>query len=134
MPPVRSRKLRCSMPERAQPFGAGPLEELQVVGIEDDAAGVGVFPVDANGEFKDIKLMRDGGSCRARHRSRATDSCSCAIELAVEKRTKSCGFVRCRNRGPGVTATWARFITSKAKSQLPCDAELLARLEQSAQA
>ena len=69
----------------AQPFGAGPLEELQVVGIEDDAAGVGVFPIDANGEFEGHRLQRSASTAR----SRATDSCSCAIELAVEKRTKS---------------------------------------------
>src|SRR6478735_7887390 len=34
--------------EAAQPLGAGALEELQVVGVEDDAGGVGVFPVDAH--------------------------------------------------------------------------------------
>jgi len=26
--------------QRTQPFGAGPLEELEVVGVEDDAAGI----------------------------------------------------------------------------------------------
>ena len=36
--------------ERAQPFGAGALEELDVVGVVDDAAGVRVFPVDAHGQ------------------------------------------------------------------------------------
>ena len=30
----------------AQPFGAGALEELQEVRVEDDAGGVGVFPID----------------------------------------------------------------------------------------
>ena len=30
----------------AQPFGAGPLEEFQVVGVIDDTAGVGVFVID----------------------------------------------------------------------------------------
>jgi hypothetical protein len=34
--------------EAAQPLGARALEELQVVGVEDDPRGVGVFPVDAN--------------------------------------------------------------------------------------
>ena len=34
--------------EAAQPLGAGALEELEVVGVEHDAAGVGVFPVHAH--------------------------------------------------------------------------------------
>src|SRR6478735_10750711 len=34
--------------EAAQPLGAGALEELQVVGVEDDAGGVGVLPVDSH--------------------------------------------------------------------------------------
>src|SRR4029453_15598828 len=109
----------------AQPFGAGPLEELQVVGIEDDAAGVGVFPIDANGELEGHRQVK-------RACSRATVSCKCAMELAVEKRTKSwvCAVPKSR---PGVTATWARFITSKAKSQLPWMPSFWHAFEQSAQ-
>jgi hypothetical protein len=33
---------------RAQPLGAGALEELQVVGIEDDAACIGILVVHAH--------------------------------------------------------------------------------------
>ncbi|MNJ03954.1 hypothetical protein D3C73_1645000 [compost metagenome] len=36
----------------AQPFGARALKEFQVVGIEDDAAGIGIFIVDTNGPRK----------------------------------------------------------------------------------
>src|SRR5678815_5391519 len=46
-PRVRAQRLLAEA-EAAQPFGAGALEELQVVGVEDDAGGVGVFPVDAH--------------------------------------------------------------------------------------
>src|SRR3954453_19137291 len=35
--------------ETAQPFGARALEEPEVVGVEDDACRVGVFPVDTDG-------------------------------------------------------------------------------------
>ena len=41
--------------QRAQPLGARALEKLQVVGIEHDATGVGVFPVHA-----DVKSVAHG--------------------------------------------------------------------------
>ena len=44
--------------ERAQPFGAGALHELQVVGVEHDAAGIGVFPVDAHRAGRKLMRMR----------------------------------------------------------------------------
>jgi hypothetical protein len=53
--------------------------------------------------------------------------------LAVEKRMKRPVSAVPKSR-PGVTATWARFMTSKAKSQLPEMPSLRARPLQSAQA
>src|SRR5205085_8267686 len=44
--------------EAAQPFGARALEELQVVGVEDDAGRVGVFPVDAHRQAEGAVLTR----------------------------------------------------------------------------
>jgi hypothetical protein len=47
--PRVAQQLRLLMADLAQPFGAAAFEELQIVGVIDDAAGVGVFVVDANG-------------------------------------------------------------------------------------
>ena len=47
--------------QRAQPLGARALEELQVVGVEDHAAGVGVFPVDAHRVARTRQAGRGGG-------------------------------------------------------------------------
>ena len=56
-----------------------------------------------------------------------------AMELAVEKRTNRSGSKLPKSR-PGVMATWARRITSRAKSQLPCTPRRWAASVQSAQA
>ena len=48
----------------AQPLGAGALEELEVVGVEHDAAGVGVFPVHAHGPCERRRLAARAGSQR----------------------------------------------------------------------
>ena len=61
------------------------------------------------------------------------DSCRCAIELAVEKRTNFAVSAVPKSR-PGVTATCARFMVSKAKSQLPEMPSFSAKAVQSAQA
>jgi len=37
-------------PERAQPLGARTLHELEIVRVIHDAAGIGVFPIDAYGD------------------------------------------------------------------------------------
>jgi hypothetical protein len=47
--------------ETAQPLGAGALEELQVVGVIDDATRVGVFPIDAR---RVAKRLAEEGSHR----------------------------------------------------------------------
>jgi hypothetical protein len=78
----------------AQPFGTGPFEIFQIVGMEHHAAGVGVFPVDPNRPRKGgvrmdavfglgaVRVLRHPSSvCR-----RATAVCRCAMELALEKR------------------------------------------------
>jgi hypothetical protein len=44
-----AQQLGLLMADRAQPFGTAALEELQVIGVIDDAAGIGVFVVNANG-------------------------------------------------------------------------------------
>src|SRR5690606_14234908 len=46
--------------ERAQPLGAGPLEEAQVVSVVDDAARIGVLIVDTDRPAED----RSGGGLR----------------------------------------------------------------------
>src|SRR5688572_2594171 len=92
--------------QRAQPFGAAALHELEVVGIEHDAAGVGVLPIHAD---RKRVAHRAGFAIMARRRS--MDSSRCAIELAVEKRTNLPVSAVPKSR-PGVTATWARFMVS----------------------
>ena len=58
MKPCSLRELALRMPERAQPFGARALHELEVVGVVDDAAAIGVFPVDARapGEVPPLRV------------------------------------------------------------------------------
>jgi hypothetical protein len=55
------------------------------------------------------------------------------MALAVEKRMKRCG-VGGAEIAPGVTATWARRISSKAKSQLSLTPSFSQADAQSAQA
>jgi hypothetical protein len=55
------------------------------------------------------------------------------MELAVEKRTKRAVSAVPKSR-PGVTATWARFINSKANAQLSCTPSVRQAWVQSAQA
>ena len=43
--------------DRAQPFAATAFEKLEVVGVIDDAASVGVFVVNANGERESVRLL-----------------------------------------------------------------------------
>src|SRR6478672_4350017 len=60
--------------DAAQPFGTGALEELEVVGVEDDAGGVGVFPVDAHRRAEVgglLPLHRDDSPRTARLRRRS---------------------------------------------------------------
>ena len=45
--PAVAQHLGLGMPERAQPFRAGAFQELEVIGVVDDAAAVRVFPVHA---------------------------------------------------------------------------------------
>jgi hypothetical protein len=47
-----------------QPFGAGALHELQVVAVENDAASVGVFPVNAN---RVAEMGSSGQQAHGRH-------------------------------------------------------------------
>jgi hypothetical protein len=55
MAPSLSRQLALVDARVAQPFGAGAFEEFQVVRVEDDAAGIGVFVINA-----DIPVERYG--------------------------------------------------------------------------
>ena len=45
------------VPDRAQPFGAATFEKLEVVRVIDDATGVGVFVIDANGDRESVRLL-----------------------------------------------------------------------------
>ena len=46
--------------------------------------------------------------------------CSCAMELAVEKRMKDCVSAWPKSR-PGVTATWARFMSGDGAWAMDAD-------------
>ena len=82
--PVSSRSALLRVAERAQPFGARALEELQVVGVEDDAAGVGVFPVHA----QRVAVRRTDSEGRGIGDRRRRDAL-CARELSVALRARS---------------------------------------------
>ena len=69
--PARGAQHLLLEAEAAQPFGAGALEELEVVGIEDDAGGVGVFPVDAHRPAERRGVVGRAGVARCRHRPAA---------------------------------------------------------------
>ena len=107
----------------AQPLGAGALEELQVVGIEHHAAGIGVLPVHTHRVAKAAGFGQGhlGQVCRVSRPARAAAGAA-PLPTGVGRwqssgRSQCCGSWRPKSR-PGVSATWARSISSKAKSQL----------------
>ena len=51
------RQLRLIVADLAHPFGAAALEELQVIGVIDDAAGIGILVIDANGDGEGVWLL-----------------------------------------------------------------------------
>jgi hypothetical protein len=124
MPPTASRSAPVHA-QRAQPLGARALEELQVVCIEDDAAGIGVFPIDAYRPGKDAAGRRSCSSqdgLQARRRF-----LQLRHRVGGGKADEAAGVGGMPKSRPGVTATWARFMISKAKSQLPEMPSLRAR-------
>ena len=78
--PCSVRSVSCAKPSAAQPLGARALEELQVVGVEHHAAGVGVFPVDAQRVREGVQAgcgHAGAASCRAaRISSAAARACT----------------------------------------------------------
>ncbi len=69
--PWRSRSAVWLSPSRQQRLGPRPLDELQVVGVVDDAAGVGVLPVDPQPE-----LEAHAPGCRI------ASTCAAGVDLA----------------------------------------------------
>ena len=53
-------RMRQRKAERRQPLGARALHELEVVGVVDDAGGVGVLVVNADGKRKGCRLSLGG--------------------------------------------------------------------------
>jgi hypothetical protein len=45
------------MTDRAQPFAAAAFEKLQIIGVIDDATGIGVFVVNANGDGERVGFL-----------------------------------------------------------------------------
>ena len=66
---------------RAQPLGARALEKTQITGMIDHAAGVGVFPVDADGPGEDGNGSR--GVERIGDARRTRGSCFARFPFAV---------------------------------------------------
>ena len=63
--PKRARSVRVVEPEAAQHLGPRPLGELQVVGVVDDAAGIGVLVVDPQRQAMDAGLDPAGSAVGA---------------------------------------------------------------------
>ena len=89
----------CEWPSDAQPLGARALEEAQVVGVVDDAAAVGVFPVDACRPGERAHRA-SSNSCRLAPRARAASGRS-----AGRRRASPCGRARCAPGSPAGSGT-----------------------------
>ena len=48
------RQLRLIMPGKTHPLGAAAFKKLQVIGVINDAAGIGILVIDANGNRKGV--------------------------------------------------------------------------------
>ena len=55
--PLDPQTARQIVADLAHPFGAAALEELQVIGVIDDAAGIGILVIDANGDGEGVWLL-----------------------------------------------------------------------------
>src|SRR5689334_14094426 len=56
---VFALELRQWKAERIEPFGARAFQESQIVRVIDDACGIGVFVINANGEREAAQRFRD---------------------------------------------------------------------------
>ena len=78
---------RC--PKRAQPFRAGALEELEVVGVVDDAAAVRIFPVDARRPEKLASPRRPRTAAGSPRGARALSGRSAGRRVRVAMRPRA---------------------------------------------
>ena len=77
--------------EAAQPLGARALEELEVVGVEDDAGGVGVFPIDTDRHAKRGGVARPHrSSSPAREAAGSGLAASCRPGPRPDGRPRTC--------------------------------------------
>src|SRR4029450_6282663 len=79
--------------QRRQPFGARPLHEFEVVRVVDDAGGIGVLVINADGKAKGLARPHSEGKRSAAAPGVGGVSPKCRYERAVATRPRE---VRCR--------------------------------------